>query len=60
MNPEDLIKRLQGVVNRLGQANAQLTIQAAELETVVAEKNAEIKSLTERLDRLEPKVVAGE
>lgn len=55
MNPEDMIKRLQGVINRLGQANAQLTVQAAEYETVLAEKIAEIKLLTERLDRLEPK-----
>jgi hypothetical protein len=55
MNPEDMIKRLQGVINRLGQSNAQLTVQAAEYETVLAEKIAEIKALTERLDSIEPK-----
>lgn len=55
MNHEELIKRLQGVITRLGHTNAQLTIQAAERDTIIAEQNAEIKALTERLDRLEPK-----
>lgn len=55
MSHDDMIKRLQGVINRLGQTNAQLAVQAAELETVLAEKVAEIKALNERLERLEPK-----
>lgn len=55
MNHDDMIKRLQGVINRLGQTNAQLTINVAECEIVIAEKNAEIKALTERLERIEPK-----
>lgn len=52
MNHDDRIKRLQSVINILGGKNAQLTIDVAERDVVIAEKNAEVKSLTERLERL--------
>lgn len=59
MNPNDpTTQRFIGIINRLGQANTGLTVQLAEMQTIIAEKDAEIAEVRRRLADLE-KDMAG-